>query len=681
MTVERAEYDSLVEEIQGHDHRYYVLDNPIISDVEYDRLYKKLLAIEAEHPDWKRADSPSQRVGGTPREGFTQVTHAHRMFSLDNTYGQEDLKDFHDRIVKAMPSESFAYVLEPKIDGLSIELTYKGGLFTLGATRGDGKTGEDITLNLRTLRDLPLRLHEKVDVTVRGEVYIAKADLERVNQDRVSQGEDAFKNCRNAAAGSLRLLDPQITAKRPLRLFVYQIVEAEKIVASQWEALSWLKKQSFPVTSEATRVTSFEDAWKRIQEFNTTRSKLSFDTDGMVLKVDSFEQQKRLGFTSKYPRWAIAFKFPPDQAVTQVVSIDVQVGRTGNLTPVANLTPVNLAGTTVARASLHNEDYIKEMDIRVGDFVTIEKAGEIIPQVVNVDKTRRPEKTEAFEMPKVCPVCKSPAVRTTGEAATRCTNSACRGRLKEAIEFYATRRAMDVDRLGPALIDQLVDKNKVNDIADIYSITKKDLLELERMADKSAENVLSAIEGSKKDRTLSRLLMGLGIPLVGEIAAQTIAGHFKTMAKMLALTPQKLKEELSNIHRIGPKIAESVAKSFADPFFVKVIEKLKKAGVDPIEPEQEVRTGPLSGMSFCVTGTLTRKRDQIQRDVEAAGGKWNTSVTKGTTYLVAGDKVGKSKTDAAEKAGTKVIDEDTLYQMISGQSAEKAPAKEVAVAQ
>jgi DNA ligase (NAD+) len=667
MNAERDEYNKLVEEIQAHDHRYYVLDNPIISDVEYDRIYKKLLAYEEQHPDWKRPDSPSQRVGGTPREGFTQVVRETRMFSLDNTYNREDLQDFHDRIVKGIPGEAFSYVLEPKIDGLSIELTYEDGLFVLGATRGDGKTGEDVTINLKTLHDLPLRLKEKKSVVVRGEVYIAKEDLERVNQERIGEGEDAFKNCRNAAAGSLRLLDPAETAKRPLRLFVYQIVDAEKVVTSQSNGLAWLKEQGFPVTTETVKVDSFDAVWKRIEDFNLKRTKLAFDTDGMVLKVDLIEQQKKLGFTSKYPRWAIAFKFPPDQAVTQVESIEVQVGRTGNLTPVANLTPVNLAGTTVARASLHNEDYVKEMDIRAGDFVVIEKAGEIIPQVVNVDKAKRPEGTTAFSMPKECPVCKGETKRTEGESATRCVNSACRGRLKESLRFYATRRAMDIDHLGPALIEQLVNANKLADVADIYTLTKKDLLALERMAEKSAENVLQAINSSKSNRTLSQLLTALGIPLVGEIAAQTIAQHFKTLPKMLEKEPKALEEELANIHRIGPKIAEAVSGAFADAFFKKTIEKLRAVGVDPVEPEKKEIVGPLSGMSVCVTGTLTRKRDQIKRDVEAAGGKWSTAVSKGTTYLVAGDKVGKAKTDAAEKVGTKVIDEDTLYQLMTSQ--------------
>jgi DNA ligase (NAD+) len=665
MDAEHAAYNQLVEDLQGHDHRYYVLDNPLISDVEYDRLYKKLLALEAAHPDWRRPDSPSHRVGGAPREGFTQVTHEHRMFSLDNTYNEEDLKDFHERIEKALPNDTFSYVVEPKIDGLSIELTYKEGLFVLGATRGDGKIGEDVTGNLRTMHDLPLRLKEKRSVTVRGEVYIAKADLERVNQERVALGEEGFKNCRNAAAGSLRLLDPSETAKRPLRLFVYQIVDAEKVVPSQSIGLAWLKEQGFPVTSEAMKVDSFAAAWKRIEAFKLTRTALAFDTDGMVLKVDVIEQQKRLGFTSKYPRWAIAFKFPPDQVMTQVESIEVQVGRTGNLTPVANLKPVDLAGSTISRASLHNEDYVKEMDIRPGDFVFIEKAGEVIPQVVNVDKSKRPEGTAPFVMPKECPVCKGATQKNEGEAATRCINSACSGRLKESIRFYAMRRSMDIDHLGPALIEQLVNATLISDVADLYTLTKKDLLKLERMADKSAENVIIAIDASRKSRILSQLLTALGIPLVGEIAAQIIAGHFKTLSKILEKTPKELEEELSNIHRIGPKIAEAMSKAFADAYFKRTLDKLRAAGVDPVEPEPQVITGPLSGMSFCATGTFTRKRDQIKRDIEAAGGKWNAAVTKGTTYLVAGDKVGKSKTDAAEKGGTKVIDEEALYNMIT----------------
>jgi DNA ligase (NAD+) len=665
MEMTRADYDKLVEELQEHGYRYYVLDDPKISDQEYDKLYQKLLDAERDHPDWRRADSPSLRVGGPPREGFKTVEHPHRLFSLDNTYSEADLREFHERIARALPGEPFCYVVEPKIDGLSIELTYEDGLFVRGATRGDGKVGEDVTQNLRTVRDLPLRLRTKATVAVRGEVYIAEPDLERVNVDRVALGEEPFKNCRNAAAGSLRLLDPTITARRPLKLFAYQIVEAEKLVKSQWEALAWLREQGFPVNSETGRAESFEKAWEKIATFRARRLELPYETDGMVLKVDDLDQRRRLGFTAKYPRWAIAFKYPAEQAVTQVKSITVQVGRTGALTPVANLEPVDLAGSTVARASLHNEDYVKEMDIRAGDFVTIEKAGEIIPQVVNVDKSRRPEGTAPFEMPKACPVCGGPTRRAEGESATRCVNSACKGRLKEAIRFFATRRAMDIDRLGPALVDQLVDAGKIGDVADLYRLKKEDLIGLERMADKSAENVLQAIEASRKDRPLSRLLTALGIPLVGEVAAQIIAGHFKTLSPMLEKTPPQLLESLSGVHRIGPKIAEAVAAAFGDAYFRKTVEKLRAAGVDPVEPDPKVQTGPLAGMSFCVTGTMTRKRDQVRRDIEAAGGKWATAVSKGVTYLVAGDKVGKTKTDAAEKAGVKVIDEEGLYAMLT----------------
>lgn len=676
MEITRADYDRLVEEIQAHDRRYYVLDDPSISDHDYDKLYQQLLAAERAHPEWKRPDSPSQRVGGALREGLKPVVRERRMFSLDNTYNEEDLRDFHDRVARALPGEDFAYTVEPKIDGLSIELSYENGLFVLGSTRGDGKTGEDVTVNLRTVHGVPLRIPETRPVTVRGEVYIAKAELEKVNVDRVALGEEPFKNCRNAAAGSLRLLDPAITARRPLRLFAYQVVEADWL-HSQFGTLNWLREQGFPTNHETILAKSFEEVWARVEVFRGTRLGLPYDTDGMVLKLDRFDQQRRLGFTAKYPRWAIAFKFPPDQAVTQVQSIEVGVGRTGNLTPVANLAPVNLAGTTVSRASLHNEDYVKELDIRAGDFVTIEKAGEIIPQVVSVDQSKRPAGTVAFEMPKQCPICQGPTSRAAGEAATRCVNSACKGRLKESIRFYATRRAMDIDHLGPALIEQLVDAGKIADVADLYAITKKDLLGLDRMADKSADNVLQAIAGSKQDRTLTRLLTALGIPLVGEVAAQIVALHYKTVGALLAADPKALEGELGNIHRIGPKIAESFARAFQDPFFRKVLEKLKAHGVDPSEPEPVERTGPLSGMSFCVTGTLTRKRDQVRRDIEAAGGKWMPSVSKGTTYLVAGEKVGKSKTDAAEKVGAKILDEEALYAMIGAAPAETPAAPAV----
>jgi len=653
----------LAREIEEHNRRYYQLDAPTISDRDYDRLFEELARIEADHPELATPSSPTQRVGGAPVERFTRVRHPSRMYSLDNTYDPSEVEAFMDRLREDPDGPDAPCVVEPKLDGASIELVYRDGALALALTRGDGVEGEDVTSNVRTVRSLPLRIHCTGEVVARGEVFMDVADLAAVNRQRALDDEAPFANPRNAAAGSLRLLDPGVTARRPLRIFLYELVAAPDRPTTHRGCLDRLRDLGLPTHGMHRLCAGRREVLEALADFDRARASLPFEIDGAVVKVDDLERRERLGFTSRFPRWAVAYKFEAEQAQTVLMDIIVQVGRTGALTPVAVLDPVRLAGTRVSRASLHNEDEIRARDIRVGDTVIVEKAGEIIPQVVGVIPAPDGERGAPFRMPEGCPVCGGPTARIEGEARWRCTNRlACPGQLKASLRHFAMRSAMDVEHLGPALIDQLVDLGLVRDPADLYTLDAARLAGLDRMADRSAANLAEAIAVSR-DRPLDRMLTGLGIPLVGEVAARQLAARYGSLRAFAQADPEAERVELAAIHGIGKKIAESVAASLEDARFVGVLRKLLDLGVDPVY-EAGVSAGALAGKSFCITGALSEPRVAIQDRIRAASGEVHSAVKKGTTYLVAGEKVGKAKLDKARALGTEVIDEAALAAMM-----------------
>jgi DNA ligase (NAD+) len=673
-----ARHAALVREIEAHNYRYYVLDDPIVSDADFDRLLRELRAIEDEHPELRSPDSPTQRVGGEARTAAVQVKHAVRMMSLDNAYSAEELAEFHRRVVEGLPEgETPRFCVEPKLDGGSVEVIYEGGRLVQASTRGDGETGEDITQNVRTIQSLPLRIAHQPRITIRGEVVIYRREFEKLNAEREAQGEAPFANPRNAATGAVRMLDPKEVAKRPLRVLLYQIVEAARMAATQHESLEWLEKQGLPTHRRHT-VVAWDGVQGAVDAIDRARKDYPFETDGAVIKVDAFRHQDMLGMTSKFPKWAMAYKFAAEKARTKLLAIVVQVGRTGTLTPVANLEPTILAGTTVARASLHNADMIESLDVRVGDHVFIQKAGEVIPQVVGVDASTRTGREKKFRMPTECPACGTTVARELRDAdkpelgmesATRCPNRSCPEQVKQRIFYFARRFAMDVDHLGEALVEQLVDRGIVRDVADLYALTAETVASLERMGDKSAQNVVASIARSK-ERTLDRLLCGLGIPQVGQVAARQLAEEAGTLDRLLAWTPDETREHVDSIHGFGPKMVESVVEFLNDPEQHALMRKLAKLGVGRPQPVVAVATeGPLKGSSVCVTGVLTKKREDVHADIRAAGGEVHDSVKKTTTYLVAGDKTGKSKLDQAKKYGTKVLTERELYELLGSSAA------------
>jgi len=656
----------LVNAVRTHDHRYHVLDDPTISDREYDSLYAELRQLEAEHPDLVTPDSPTQRVGAAPRSELKTVAHVVPMTSLDNTYSAEDLGEFVRRVVEGLPARAEpAYCVEPKLDGASIEILYRNGKLESGSTRGDGLTGEDVTLNLRTMRSLPLVIDYKEPLTLRAEVVIFRRDLERINRERAANGEPLFANPRNAASGGLRMLDPRVVASRGLRAVVWQVVEGAKLAPTHSGALARLAELGLPTHRKERLCKSLPELLEAVQALDAERRDFPYETDGAVVKVDAFAEQAILGATAKFPRWAIAYKFSAEQATTRVNDIIVGVGRTGVLTPVAILEPVQLAGTTVSRASLHNEQIIGQLDVRIGDQVTIEKAGEIIPQVVSVLHSARGGEERSFAMPEKCPVCGTPVERVPGEVAVRCPNRRCPEQVKGAIFHFSRRFAMDVDRLGEALIEQLVAREFVRDVADLYVLTAETLESLERMGKKSAENVLVSIERSKT-RTLDRLLTGLGIEHVGQVAARQLAEAAGSLATLLAWTEEETLAHVGAIAGFGPKLVESVRAYLVDPEARALLERLQKLGVSRAQPREEAMSGPLSGSSFCVTGVLSRRREDVHADIRARGGEVHDKIRQGTTYLVTGEKVGKSKLDAAKKFGTKVLSEAELEKMLEG---------------
>jgi DNA ligase (NAD+) len=662
-----ARHAELVREIRDHDRRYYVENAPVISDREYDRLFAELVEIEGRHPRLVGRDSPTQRVGAAPVEGFARVRHPRRMYSLDNTYDEGEVREFLERVEEAVGGQArVQYVVEPKLDGASIELIYRDGVLALALTRGDGVEGEDVTSNVRTIRSVPLALPERGEVIVRGEVFIHQADLARINRQRESRGEAAFANPRNAAAGSLRLLDPAVTAGRPLRTFLYELVAAPELPATHGECLTWIERQGLPAHGLQRVCTDAEQVVATLAVLEAARAKLPFETDGAVIKVDDLAQREALGFTARFPRWAVAYKFEAEQAQTELLGITVQVGRTGALTPVAELAPVRLAGTLVSRASLHNEDEIAALDARVGDTVIVEKAGEIIPQVVGVLPAGESRRQPPFNMPARCPVCGAPTARGEGEARRRCTNRlACPGQLKAALRHFTGRSAMDIEHIGPSLIDQLVEQGLVTDPADLFTLERERVAALERMADKSAANLIDSLAAAR-GRSLDRLLTGLGIPLVGEVAARQLAARYGSLSAFAGADPAAEREALAAIHGIGEKMAESVARALEDERLMGVVRKLLELDIDPVAAEPAGRLGPLDGKSFCVTGALSRPRNQVHELIRAAGGEVHKAVKRGTTYLVVGDKVGKTKIEKAEQLGTAVITEDDLARLIGG---------------
>jgi DNA ligase (NAD+) len=652
--------------LDHHNRLYYLEAKPEISDREYDRLLDELKQLEADHPELVTPDSPTQRVGGAPIEGFVTVTHRLPMRSIDNTYNPAELREFDKRIRKLLPGEPVGYVVEPKIDGVAISLTYEDGAFTVGATRGDGERGDDVTHNLKTVRGLPLRLNAETPPRLfeaRGEVYMRREDLVKLNRQREAAGLEPLANPRNTVAGSLKLLDPRLCARRTLRLFCYDLGATEGVrVATHTEALDLLKRYGFPVNPHIARFDSVEEVIAYCTGWADKRNELPYETDGLVIKVDRLDQRRRLGATSKAPRWVVAYKFAAEQALTKLLAIEVQVGKTGTLTPVAHLEPVQLAGTTVSRASLHNADEIARKDIRVGDMVVVEKAGEIIPYVVRSEPGARTGAEKEFHFPARCPVCGAPVERDPGGVYYRCTGAGCTKQLKERLRFLAHRNAMDVEGLGTALIDQLVDTGLVRSVPDVYRLTTEQLVELERMGKKSAQNLLDGIAASKS-RGLARLLTGLGIRHVGEHVAEVLAQHFGDVEALRAAPL----ERLASVPGIGPVLAESVHRYFQSETGRKTIEELKELGVKMTEPRRAAPAAAdgsaLSGKTFVVTGTLTRySRDEIEGLIKKLGGKATGSVSKKTDFLVAGENAG-SKLEKARELGVRVLTEDEFEKL------------------
>ncbi|MDP8999615.1 MAG: NAD-dependent DNA ligase LigA [Myxococcota bacterium] len=664
----------LVREIDAHNYRYFVLDDPIVGDADFDRLLRDLRALEERHPELATADSPTRRVGGESRPSVVQVKHGVRLLSLDNTYSDEELDEFRRRVMDGLPTaQTPRFCVEPKLDGASVEVTYEGSRLVQASTRGDGEIGEEITANVRTIRSVPLRIAHAGKLTLRGEVVIYRRDLDTLNAEREAAGLEPFANPRNAAAGAVRMMDPREVARRPLRVLLYQVVEGPLLHASQHESLDWLATLGLP-THRRHVVVDWDGVRGAIDAIERARDAYPFETDGAVVKVDSYRHQEMLGATSRFPKWAIAFKFPAERARTRVREIVVQVGRTGTLTPVVVLDPVILAGTTVARASLHNADMVEALDVRLGDYVVIQKAGEVIPQVMSVDAAARVGDPRKFQMPSRCPSCATPVVRELRdagkpelgmEAATRCPNRACPEQVKQRLFYFSRRFAMDIDHLGSALVDQLVDRAIVKDVADLYRLSHAQIAELPRMAEKSAQNVIDAIVRSKA-RPLERLLCGLGIPQVGQVAARQLAESAGSLEELLSWTPDQAREHIGAIRGFGPKMVDSVIGFIQDSEQQALMQNLALLGVGRPQPRPEVASeGPLKGMSFCVTGVLSRKREDVHADIRAAGGEVHDGVKKNTTYLVAGDKTGKSKLDQAKKSGTKVIGEAELVALMA----------------
>lgn len=674
----RERHSQLVEEIRRHDYAYYVLAHPSISDQEYDRLYRELVDLEAAFPALVTPNSPTQRVAGQPLKQFQPVRHLSPMLSLDNTYSQGEVREFVNRMQRLLPGEALEWIVEPKVDGVAVSLRYEDGAFVLGSTRGDGATGDDITENLRTVRSVPHRLRSSKGVAVpallevRGEVYLTKAGFHRLNQERKVAGEDTFANPRNATAGSLKQLDPRIVARRPLDIVIYSLGHtegAQEPLQLHDQMLAWLAQLGFKTPEKTWHCRSADELLSAIDELDAIRPGFPYETDGAVVKLNSFAQRQRAGFTSKAPRWAIAYKYAAEQAETLLKAVTIQVGRTGALTPVAELEPVFLAGSTISRATLHNEDYIRQKDIRVGDTVTIEKAGEVIPAVVDVVLTKRTGKEPPFRFPKNCPECGSDVSKLPGmDNATegsvwRCLNPDCPAQVRGRLEHWCSRGAMDVEGGGEVLVRQLVASGLARDVADLYLLKFDEVAGLERMGEKSARNFIAALEASKQ-RDMWRLLYGLGILHVGAGVAKALGRCFATLDDVLAASI----DQLTQCEDIGGVIAQSIVQWQGDARNRKTIERLRAAGLNfqselysPAKP-----AGSLAGKSFVLTGTLPNlKREEASARIEAAGGKVSGSVSKKTDYVVAGADAG-SKLEKAAQLGVKILNEEDLLKLLGG---------------
>jgi DNA ligase (NAD+) len=709
------EIESLREEIRHHEYRYYVLDDPEISDAEFDRRMNELKNLEAAHPELVTPDSPTQRVGGKPREGFVKVPHSIPMLSLDNAYNEEELRNWERRVHELSGRRDIEYVCELKLDGMSLALRYEDGKLVRGITRGDGNTGEDVTLNVRTVRSIPLSISpEKLkkagipaDFEVRGEMLMPIASFKKMNEEREKQGLSVFANPRNATAGTVRQLEPSVTAQRRLDYFSYMLLagastggdtrtsnrgvfagagasaqlsagvrrssnqedggtgvlaRAEAIFPRHWDSLQTLDAAGFKVNPRRVLATNFDEVWRFINDWEEKRESLPYEIDGVVIKVNSTALHRQLGFTGKAPRWAIAYKYAARSGITHIENIHVQVGRTGKLTPVAELKPVPIGGTTVSRATLHNMDEIERLGVKIGDWVEVERGGDVIPKVTRViDDEKHPRGHKQFEMPEKCPVCGGNVVRVEGEADHRCVNQKCPAKLRESILHFASRGVMNIDGMGDALVTQLTERRMVKDVADIYKLTKTDLLRLERMGDKSAQNVLNEIERSKK-LPLERVIYGLGIRFVGERTAQFLAEHFGDMESLVKAN----EGELQQVEEVGPRIAKSIVEFFAEPKNRELVGELRAAGLT-LRGKKKERGTQLAGKTFVLTGTLSNySRDEAKKMIEDAGGKVTGSVSKKTDYVVAGADTG-SKLDKATELGVKVIDEKQMQQLASGE--------------
>ena len=658
----RARAERLRREILGHEKKYYVDNDPQISDPEFDKLVRELKDLEARFPDLVTPESPTQRVGEKPSEGFATVTHRTPMLSIDNVYNEEELREFEDRVRKLLPGQTVEYVAELKIDGLGISVIYRGGKFAQAVTRGDGVRGDDVTGNVKTLKSLPLVIEARQEVEARGEVYLPFESFRAINRDREEKGEALFANPRNAAAGSLRLLDPREVASRNLSVFLYYLFIDGREEPTQWGALQKLKRLGFKTNPHSRLCRTIDEILAFFKEWTEKRDRLDYDADGIVIKVNAAAQRETLGFTAKSPRWAVSFKFPARQATTRVKDIVIQVGRTGALTPVAVLEPVKLSGTTISRSTLHNEEELRRKDVRVGDHVLIERSGDVIPQVVSVMKDRRTGREKPFAWPSKCPVCKSAVFKPEGEVISRCVNPSCPAKVRESILHFAGRRAMDIDGLGEALVDQLLGAKLVRSIPDLYGLTRDSLVELERMGPKSSDNLLDEI-GKSKARALDRVIFALGIRHVGERMAQVLAAHFKSLDALARAG----EEELIKVEDVGPKVAESIRFFFAQPENRELIRRLKDAGLSMWTREQGAARRPLEGQTFVITGTLSGfTREEAQKRLENLGAKVASSVSKNTTSLIAGESPG-SKLDKAKELGVKIVGEEEFRKLTAGE--------------
>jgi DNA ligase (NAD+) len=668
MASSEKKIEALREKIRHHEYLYYVLDAPEISDAQFDQLMNELKKLEADSPELITPDSPTQRVGGKPREGFVKAPHSSPMLSLDNTYSEDELRNWERRVHELSGREDIDYVCELKLDGMSLALHYERGQLVRGITRGDGSTGEDVTLNVRTVRSIPLSIPlDKLkkagippDFEVRGEMLMPIAAFKKMNEEREQKGLSVFANPRNATAGTVRQLEPSVTAERRLDYFAYALLQnGRTLLDRHWETLNALDAAGFKVNRSRKLAKTFDQIWAFIQQEEPKRETLPYEIDGIVIKVDRTPLQEELGYTGKAPRWAIAYKYAARSGITKVEDILVQVGRTGKLTPVAALKPVPIGGTTVSRATLHNMDEIERLGVKIGDWVEVERGGDVIPKVTRVVEDKdHPRGHKLFHMPERCPVCGGHVVRTEGEADHRCVNANCPAKLRETILHFASRGVMNIDGLGDALVTQLTDRGLVKNVADTYRLTKDDLLKLERMGDKSAQNVLDEIEASKK-LPLERVIYGLGIRMVGERTAQFLAEHFGSMDALM----KAAEEELQEVNEVGPRIAQSIVEFFQEPKNRALVKQLDDLGLR-MTGTKKARGTKLAGKTFVLTGTLTHfTRDQAKKMIEDAGGRVSGSVSKKTDYVVAGDDAG-SKLEKARELGVKVIGEKEMQELV-----------------